>query len=130
AITGDKKSALDKNKEFYPWIAQQYNNGAEVVSLCIGAFLLASTGLLDGKQCSTHWMHANTFRKMFPDVNLVHEKIITEQQGIYTSGGANSYWNLLLYLIEKYVDRDMAILASKYFVVEMDKSSQSPFIIF
>jgi transcriptional regulator GlxA family with amidase domain len=109
---------------------QQHKTGAEVVSLCIGAFLLASTGLLNGKKCSTHWRSANEFRAMFPDVTLVDDKIITEEQGIYSSGGANSYWNLLLYLLEKFTDREIAITAAKVFAVEIDRKSQSPFIMF
>ncbi len=109
---------------------KQYRQGAEVASLCIGAFLLASTGLLNGKKCSTHWKYANLFRSMFPEVNLVDDKIITEEQGLYSSGGANSYWNLLLYLLEKYTDREIAIIASKVFAVEIDRSSQSAFIMF
>ena len=73
ALSGDLKSAVDKNKEFTPWIINQYNNGSEVASLCIGAFLLASTGLLNGKECSSHWLTANQFREMFPEVNLMAE---------------------------------------------------------
>jgi transcriptional regulator GlxA family with amidase domain len=71
AIDGNISEEVENNKEFLPWLTQQYNNGAEIASLCMGAFLLASTGLLAGKKCATHWMFANEFRKMFPDVNLV-----------------------------------------------------------
>lgn len=130
AISGDMETALELNKGMVPWIVDQYNNGAELASLCVGAFLLASTGLLDGKKCSTHWNMANQFRSMFPEVELVDGSIITEEQGIYSSGGANSYWNLLLYLVEKYTDRDTAILASKYFAVDIDRDSQSSFMMF
>jgi transcriptional regulator GlxA family with amidase domain len=130
ALIGDLKSALEMNQEFVPWILRQYRQGAEVASLCIGAFLLASTGLLNGKKCSTHWRSANLFRSMFPEVTLVDDRIITEEQGLYSSGGANSYWNLLLYLLEKYTDREIAIVASKVFAVEFDRKSQSPFIMF
>ena len=130
AIIGDLESILKMNHELYPWIIKQYKLGAEVASLCIGAFLLASTGLLNGRKCSTHWMYANEFRKMFPEVSLVDDRIITEEHGLYSSGGANSYWNLLLYLVEKYTDREIAILASKVFAVEFDRKSQSPFIMF
>jgi transcriptional regulator GlxA family with amidase domain len=130
ALIGDLKTALEMNQEFIPWITKQYRQGAEVASLCIGAFLLASTGLLNGKKCSTHWRSANLFRSMFPEVNLVDDRIITEEQGLYSSGGANSYWNLLLYLLEKYTDREIAIIASKVFAVEIDRSSQSAFIMF
>jgi transcriptional regulator GlxA family with amidase domain len=101
-----------------------------VASLCIGAFFLAATGLLKGKQCATHWASANVFRNMYPDVNVVDDKIMTEEEGIYTSGGAYSYLNLLLYLIEKFAGRDMAIMASKLYMIDIDRNSQSPFIMF
>jgi transcriptional regulator GlxA family with amidase domain len=130
AIDGDMKKALDSNKDFIPWITHQYKNGAEVASLCIGAFLLASTGLVNGRKLATHWMAANDFRSMFPEVNLMAEKIITDERGIYSSGGAYSYLNLILYLIEKFAGRDVAILCAKVFAIEIDRSSQSPFIMF
>lgn len=130
AISGDIRRALEVNKRFIPWIVEQYHSGARVASLCIGAFVLASTGLLNGRKCSTHWIYANEFRNMFPEVTLVDDKIITEEDGLYSSGGASSYWNLLLYLIEKYTDRQTAILASKFFAIEIDRRSQSPFIMF
>ena len=130
ALSGDLKTALALNKAFVPWIVEQYANGAEVASLCVGAFLLASTGLLDGKKCSTHWNSGNEFRAMFPSVELVDGSIITEENGIYSSGGANSYWNLLLHLVEKYTDRHTAILASKYFAIDIDRDSQQSFMLF
>ena len=130
AISGDIKTSLDLNKDLVPWIVNQYKNGAEVASLCIGAFLLASTGLLKGKKCSTHWNSANEFRTMFPDVDLVDGNIITEEHGLYSSGGANSYWNLLLYLVEKYTDRATAILGAKYFAIDIDRESQAAFMMF
>jgi transcriptional regulator GlxA family with amidase domain len=130
ALSGPIQAALKKNTDFIPWIVDQYKQGAEVASLCIGSFLLASTGLLKDKSCSTHWLFANEFRTMFPDVILTDDKIITEQNGIYSSGGATSYWNLLLYLVEKYTNREMAIMASKFFLLEMDRGSQSQFMMF
>jgi transcriptional regulator GlxA family with amidase domain len=130
ALSGDLKTAIKVNSEFIPFIVEQYHQGAEVASLCLGAFLLASTGLLNGKKCSTHWLFANEFRNMFPEVDMVDEKVITEQNNLYSSGGANSYWNLLLYLVEKYTTRELAILASKYFVIDMGRNDQSPFIMF
>jgi transcriptional regulator GlxA family with amidase domain len=130
AFDGATETVLERNKDFIPWIIRQREGGAEVVSLCVGAFLLARTGLLRGKKCSTHWRAAAEFRKMFPDVDLVTDKIITEEDGIYTSGGATSYWNLLLYLVEKYTSRETAILAAKVFAIDINRHSQSQFIIF
>jgi transcriptional regulator GlxA family with amidase domain len=130
ALSGDLKKSLSLNQEFIPWIVDQHEKGAEVASLCVGAFLLAATGLLNGKECSSHWKTANEFRDMFPEVRLVDGRIVTEQGGLYSSGGATSYWNLLLHLVEKYAGRETALLASKVFALEIDRKSQSPFIMF
>lgn len=130
AMHGDIPSAIELNKGFIPWIVDQYKNGAEIASFCVGAFFLAASGLLKGKQAATHWLLANEFRAMFPDVELVDDKILTEADGLYTSGGAYSFLNLLAYLIEKYAGREMAVLISKAFMIDIDRISQSPFIIF
>jgi len=130
AIHGDMQKVIELNQEFIPWIVEQYNGGAEVASLCIGSFFLAATGLLKGKKCATHWRFANEFRALYPDVDLVDEKITTDDDGIYTSGGAYAYLNLLVYLIEKYAGRQIAILIAKAFMIDIDRTLQSPFIIF
>lgn len=130
SLHGDQVKAAELNKDFVPWIREQYQQGASVASLCLGAFFLASTGLLKGKQCATHWKMAQEFRTMFPDVHLMDNRIITEDERIYTSGGAYSYLNLILYLVEKYAGRDIAILTAKAYAIDIDRQSQSPFIIF
>jgi len=130
ALDGDIQQAIEANKDFIPWIIKQYKQGAEVASLCLGAFLLASTGLVNGKKVATHWLAENNFRKMFPDIELVTEKVITDEQGIYTSGGAFSYTNLILYLIEKYAGREIAVLSAKVFALDIDREDQLSFLIF
>ncbi|HLR26405.1 MAG TPA: helix-turn-helix domain-containing protein [Fodinibius sp.] len=130
AIHDDPRKGYERNQAFEPWIIDQYRKGAEVASFCVGAFYLAETGLLDGKHCATHWMHADTFRQMYPQVNLVDEKIMTEEDGIYTSGGAYAFTDLLLHLIEKYAGREEAIMASKAFSLDISRDNQSDFIIF
>jgi transcriptional regulator GlxA family with amidase domain len=127
AIQADSTSL---NTEFIPWIKDAYADGAEVASLCTGAFLLASTGLLDGKHCSTHWAAAEAFRQMFPNVTLMADKIITDEQSIYSSGGAYSFLNLILYILEKYCGRDVAIYLAKVMEIEIDRDNQSQFAIF
>ncbi|HEX9980372.1 MAG TPA: helix-turn-helix domain-containing protein [Flavobacterium sp.] len=130
AMHGDMQQAMSENASFIPWIKKQYGAGAEIASFCIGAFFLAETGLLKGKQCATHWLSANKFRQMYPDVNLVDDKIMTHEDGIYTSGGAYSFLNLNVYLVEKYAGREMAIRIAKAFMIDIDRVSQSPFIMF
>lgn len=130
ALGRDAAAGIELNKNLIPWIVQQYKNGSEIASLCIGAFLFAATGLLKGKQCSTHWLYSSQFRQMFPDVKLADDKIVTDQNGLYSSGGASSYWNLLLYLVEKYTDREIAVMAAKFFLLDIGRTNQSSFIIF
>ena len=130
SLNHNYEKAILKNQELINWIEKQYKNGAEIASICTGAFLLASSGLLDGKSCSTHWAAAETFQNKFPRVNLETDKLITDENGIYTNGGAYSFLNLILYLVEKYYDRQTAIYCSKVFQIEMDRHSQSAFTIF
>jgi len=130
AVHGDFKKIFSANQDMLSWIVTQYKEGTSVASLCIGAFLLAQTGLLKGRNCTTHWEFANDFRRMFPTINLLEHKIITDEKDIYTSGGGYSWLNLILCLIEKYAGRDMAITCSKGFEIDIHRNSQSPFIIF
>lgn len=130
SVNHNYEEAIKGNQLLIDWIAKQYKSGAEIASICTGAFLLASSGLLDGKTCSTHWAAAENFRKMFPTVNLQTDELITDESGIYTNGGAYSFLNLMIYLVEKYYDRQTAIFCSKVFQIEIDRQSQSAFSIF
>lgn len=130
AVHGEKTEMINANSAFLPWLVQQHRGGAAIASLCIGVFLLAATGLLKGKRCATHWVEADNFRRLFPDVHLLPEKIITDEDGLYTSGGAYSWLNLIIYLVEKFAGREMAITCSKLFEVGVERSSQSAFMIF
>jgi transcriptional regulator GlxA family with amidase domain len=129
-LCGDFAKALQNNEGYADWMIRQYNNGAEIVTLCVGSFFLASTGLLNGRNCAIHWAAKNEFQSLFPKVNLIEDMIITDEAGIYTSAGGYSYLNLLLYVIEKHLGREMSILASKMFEIDIDRKSQNPFMIF
>jgi transcriptional regulator GlxA family with amidase domain len=122
--------SVKRNKVMIDWIQSQYRKGAEVASICTGAFLLASSGILDGKSCSTHWSAADDLRTKFPDIDIKMCKVITDEKGIYTNGGAYSFLNLIIYLIEKFYDRQTAIYCAKVFQIEMDRESQLSFVIF
>ena len=130
SLNHNYEKALKGNQLVIDWIEEQYKDGAEIASICTGAFMLASAGLLNGKTCSTHWAVADNFRSMFPTVNLQTDKLITDENGIYTNGGAYSFLNLMIYLVEKYFDRQTAIFCSKVFQIEIDRQSQSAFTIF
>ena len=127
---GDTLKGIEANAEAIPYFKKLHENGASLASLCIGAFLLAETGLLNGKKCSTHWAHINEFRDRYPEVEVEDGAIITEHDNIYSSGGASSLWNLVLYLIEKFADRQTAVMISKYFALDIGRDSQSQFAMF
>ena len=95
ACRGNMSDVIEWNRPLMDWVMKMHDGGAEVASLCMGAFLLADTGLLDGRPCTTHWMGRELFAQMFPKPNLLADNIITEDNGIYTSGGAYSFLNLL-----------------------------------
>jgi transcriptional regulator GlxA family with amidase domain len=130
ALNKDVSSTIELNKEAIPWLQQMHEKGAEMASLCTGAFLLASAGILNGRKSSTHWAYYNMFHEKFPEVELVDGAIITDEGKVYSSGGANSIWNLLLYLVEKYTSRDIAILVAKFYAVDIDRDNQKAFTIF
>jgi len=130
SLGDDIKASVKRNKQTIDWITNQYKNGAEIAGLCTGTFMLAAAGLLKGKQCSTHWNAAGIFRDMFPEIDLTIEKVVTEANGIYTSGGALSSMNLVLHIIEKYYNRQTAIYCAKVFGIDPDRNNQSGFIIF
>lgn len=124
------ETATKNNRVLIDWVSKQYKQGAEIASMCIGSFMLASTGLLNGRTCSTHWALAGSFREHHPDVNLQTDRLITDENGIYTNGGAYSFLNLLLYLVEKFYDRATAIHCAKYFQIDLDRNFQAEFSIF
>ena len=129
AIMGDYATEIKRNEAVLPWITEQYKRGAEIASLCTGAFILAATGLLKGKKSATHWIAWDAFKAMFPEVELV-KTVVHEEHGICSSGGAYSFLNLILHLIEKYVSHEMAVQCSKIFEIEMNRFSQASFSIF
>jgi transcriptional regulator GlxA family with amidase domain len=124
---GDTLKGTTINSEALPYFKKLHSNGSSLASLCLGAFLLAEAGLLNGKKCSTHWAHVTELRERYPEVEGA---IITEHGNIYSSGGASSLWNLILYLVEKFADRETAIMVSKYFALDIGRNDQSQFAIF
>lgn len=127
---GDINKGIIANAQAIPHFKKLYESGTSLASLCVGAFLLAETGLLDGKKCSTHWAYFDEFKAKYPSVKLEDGAVITEHDKIYTSGGASSLWNLILYLLEKYADKETAVLISKYFALDISRDSQAKFAIF
>ncbi|MBV8252593.1 MAG: helix-turn-helix domain-containing protein [Chitinophaga sp.] len=112
------------------WLQQQYTQGAELASICVGAFLLAATGLLQGKKVTTNWLFAAQFRERFPDIELQDDKVIVDQGRIYSCGGAFSFTSFMIYLIEKFCGHEEATAASKILMINVHDLPQRTFSIF
>ena len=131
SVTGNMEDALIKNEPIINWIrSRRIKDDAEIASLCRSAFILAETGLLNGKSCATHWAVHQQFENKYPKIHLHPDKIISEDNGIYSSGGAYSFLNMIVYLIEKYYGRETAIWCSKMAEIDFDRINQNQFIIF
>ena len=121
---------MNQLRPFIPWIKRCASRGTRVVSLCTGAFLLAETGLLDGRAATTHWFLADLFRKAYPRVKLQPERLIVDEGNLITSAAATSFLDLALYLIELYNGHQAAVLVAKAFLLEMGNQTQLPYTIF
>jgi transcriptional regulator GlxA family with amidase domain len=128
--TDDMKQTIQNNREYIPFLRRQYEGGAEIASICSGAFLFGATGLLDGKAATTHVDACSAFSSSFPAVNLKPEKTVTQDGRLYTSGGSTSSFHLLLHLVQLHCGRDMAVRAAKVFAIDMDRHNQSYFSTF
>lgn len=116
--------------ETVSWLREAHAKGADIASICLGAFLLAKTGLLNGKNATTHWGYANRFRKEFPKVRLKQGEIITDEGNLLCSGGANAGGDLALYLIARYQGKEVADQTARVMVMDGDRRSQSPYLMY
>ncbi len=111
------------------WLKKSYTKGTILASTCTGSFLLAETGLLNGKTATTNWHFGNMFKKNYPEVNLRIDKIVTEDQDLICSGAASAFLNLCLYFIKRFGSNRLASICSKTLLIDPDKQSQSPYML-
>lgn len=124
------ETAMSKNKRIIHWLRTVNVKKTEVASLCYGSYFLAEAGLLAGREATSHWMAIDDMKKRYSGITLLPDSVITDYKGVYTSGGAFSSLNLILYLIEKFCGRDIAVAVSKEFSIDMDRTTQTYFAMF
>jgi transcriptional regulator GlxA family with amidase domain len=90
-----------QHKELFTWINHQYQRGVNICSICLGAFVLAESGLLQGKNCTTHFKKTKELQGRYPNIKVLENILFTDEDGIYTSAGIASGIDLALYIIEK-----------------------------
>lgn len=110
-------------------VEELHYNGSILASICSGAFLLAATGLLDGKKATTHWGMTSRFAKLFPKVRLRPDQIVVDEGSLLTSGGATAGADLALYLIRRFYGQQEADRTARVLLLEPFRRSQAPFEI-
>jgi transcriptional regulator GlxA family with amidase domain len=115
---------LSLNKPLINFIRRMFEQGADIAAYDSSLLFLAEAGILKDKECTTNWKLADNLRIMYPGIKLVEEKLVTDSDGIYTTGGHYAYLNFLVYLLEKYFDRSLAVSIAKDFGIEINRKFQ------
>lgn len=103
------------------WIKEQSLSAKRIASICTGAFLLAKTGILNGKKVTTHWQHCKTLAELYPEIKVEIAPYFVKDGNVYTSAGISSGMDLSLALIEEDLGRDFALLIAKWMVLFMKR---------
>jgi transcriptional regulator GlxA family with amidase domain len=122
-----------RHPELVEWLQRMHAGGAMLCSACTGLGLLAETGLLDGRQATTHWAFGPSFRQAFPQIELrLDEVLVTagEQEEFAMSGGAASWQDLVLYLIGRFVSPTASQAIAKFELLERHAEGQAPYLPF
>jgi transcriptional regulator GlxA family with amidase domain len=97
------RSAAFKNEmKFFHWLIENHRNGVNICTVCTGAFILAQTGLLNSKTCTTHWKRIEELKKTFPALQIKNDVLYTHENNIYTSAGITSGIDLSLTIVEEH----------------------------
>jgi transcriptional regulator GlxA family with amidase domain len=119
--------------EIVDWARRMHTEGALLCSACSGVFLLAETGLFDGREATVHWGYADAFAKVFPQVPLSPERVLVvsgEREDLVTSGASMTWHDLVLYLIARHVGATAAQTVARYFALQWHHDGLAPYIVF
>jgi transcriptional regulator GlxA family with amidase domain len=112
------------------WLHRQHKLGATICTVCTGAVLLASSGLLDGEEATTHWSAVGMIHEFFPKISLKPDRILQPagpEHRIITAGGASAWQDLLLYLVARYAGEAEARRTAKIYLLGDRSEGQLPF---
>lgn len=110
-------SNCSEDQSFFDWLKRADYNKTTICSICSGAYLLAKSGLLDNKVCTTHWDFINKMKKEFPLLKIQDNTLFTKSENIYTSAGVVTGIDLALFLIEERHGKQIATDIAKSLVV-------------
>ncbi|QDG75338.1 GlxA family transcriptional regulator [Labrenzia sp. PHM005] len=117
-----------EDRELISWLTSRAATARRVASVCSGAFLLATAGLLDGKYAATHWQRCAEFKERFPDVRLKSDPIYVQDGNLWTSAGITAGIDLALALVQEDLGREIALGVARQLVVFLKRpGGQSQF---
>lgn len=119
-----------RHPEVLEWVRDMYTNGALVCSACAGSLVIAEAGLLDGLIATTHWAFTQQYHQDYPKVKLKPERVLVstgDQQRIVTAGGASSWSDLVLYLVQRFASADEARLLAKALLLQWHSNGQTAY---
>lgn len=108
------------------WIRKLHEQKVRICSICSGAFVLALSGILDGKICTTHWKRTGELQAKFPKLRVAENVLFTEQDGIYTSAGIAAGIDLALHIVAQLQGEMMAHKVAREMVVYSRRSGSQP----
>ncbi|KWV59055.1 AraC family transcriptional regulator [Bradyrhizobium macuxiense] len=114
---GDGVDAASADRVLVDWVRQRAGQARRTASVCTGAFLLAATGLLDGRRAATHWAFCAELARRFPTVRVESDPIFVHDDPFWTSAGVTSGIDLALALVEEDLGRAAALAVARYLVV-------------
>lgn len=116
--------------EILDWIRRRYRTGSTIYSACSGAVLLAATGLLHGREATSHWGYKDLFRTRFPDVRFLPEPnlVFADPTGrIVTAGGTTSWHDLAIHIISRHCSPGEALRIAKIYLLKWHGDGQLPY---
>lgn len=117
---------ITATRPFHSWLRKQHEQGVIIASVCTGAFVLAESGLLNSKACTTHWKYIDRFKQRFPGAILQTNRLFVYQDNIFTSAGVSSGIDLSLYIIEQLWGAYLAAQIAKVVVVYFRRTINDP----
>lgn len=120
----DIEHKFDTDSKLLEWLKRENIKGTLIGSICIGAYILAQAGLLDGKQATSHWVIEEKLKKDFPLIKLDINKLIVEDDNIITAGGVSAYIDFCLHCTRKLISTEVAYVCANYLGVDAGRVSQ------
>lgn len=117
-----KQPPPDGSLPVYEWLRSLERSDTILCSICTGAFMLAKAGVLEGRECTTHWTYTDRLQKEYPSLRVHKDKVFVRSGHIYTSAGVTTGIDLALYLLEERHGADFSYLVARDLVVYMRRN--------